>query len=167
MYTVFTHVMIWNFTFYVGQQNEVNKSHWKRTMESCFIILLSIELLTYFVYFEQFFPFCSKDNFRSQLLSRAGRKNKTLGTLHWRMGKTTLHDLWSFCREKNTDPNQVVVYLHSKGSKSTHSQEVKSLQSAYVTTGAEPRSAFTCQTIATYVPPELLANTWEHVGCAL
>mmetsp|Transcript_52593 Transcript_52593/g.114803 ORF Transcript_52593/g.114803 Transcript_52593/m.114803 type:complete len:84 (-) Transcript_52593:8-259(-) len=83
------------------------------------------------------------------------------------MGKTTLHDLWSFCREKNTDPNQVVVYLHSKGSKSTHSQEVKSLQSAYVTTGAEPRSAFTCQTIATYVPPELLANTWEHVGCAL
>lgn len=44
---------------------------------------------------------------------------------------TTLHDLWSFYREKNTDPNQVVVYLHSKGSKSTHS-----LQSAYITTGA-------------------------------
>ena len=48
----------------------------------------------------------------------------------------TLHDLWSFCREKNTDPNQIVVYLHSKGSSSVRDQEIKSLQSAYVTTGA-------------------------------
>ena len=52
------------------------------------------------------------------------------------MGKN--HAAWSWVLlpgEKTPIPTKS-FYLHSKGSKSTHSQEVKSLQSAYVTTGA-------------------------------
>ena len=94
-----------------------------------------------FVVFEPSLPFCSKENFQSQLLSRAGRKNETLGTLHWRMGKKIkLHDLWSFCREVNTDPNENRCLLDSicmpRALCRLISPEVKSLQSAYVTTGA-------------------------------
>ena len=51
----------------------------------------------------------------------------------------TLHDLWSFCRERNTDPNQIVVYVHSKGSRfvgDSDAQDIKSRQSVYLTTGA-------------------------------
>lgn len=52
----------------------------------------------------------------------------------------TLHDLWSFCRKKGTDPNQLVVYLHSKGSFSSLSDpglwKMQSFHRGYVTRGA-------------------------------
>mmetsp|Transcript_35258 Transcript_35258/g.56723 ORF Transcript_35258/g.56723 Transcript_35258/m.56723 type:complete len:357 (-) Transcript_35258:35-1105(-) len=84
----------------------------------------------------------------------------------------TLHDLWSFCRKKGTDPNQLVVYLHSKGSFSSLSDpglwKMQSFHRGYVTRGAlsqeclhMPKDCNICSTRMTPFPyTQTPGNMW-------
>ena len=78
----------------------------------------------------------------------------------------TLRDLWSFCRETETSPNQVVVYLHSKGS--FHAHETNGMQRYCLTSGALsqecmhlPKQCNVCSTRMTPIPqPHTPGNMW-------
>ena len=79
----------------------------------------------------------------------------------------TLHDLWSFCREKDTDPDQLVVYLHSKGSYNERRGK-NAKKRAYLTKGAlsqeclqMPKDCNICSTRMTPIPyAQTPGNMW-------
>lgn len=67
----------------------------------------------------------------------------------------TLHDLWSFCRRKDTYQSQVVVYLHSKGS--FHDSTGQKQLREYLTKGALSEECLTlpnqCNVCSTRISP--------------
>eukprot|EP00435_Cladocopium_sp_Y103_P016498 s3265_g4.t1 len=101
-------------------------------------------------------------NFSSQLT----KKTKFLA--HYSIGweNLTLRALWSFCREKDTNPKQIVVYLHSKGS--FHPQDWNGRLRYYLTSGAlsqectrMPNQCNVCSTRMTPIPqPHTPGNMW-------
>jgi hypothetical protein len=62
---------------------------------------------------------------------------------HYRLGDEvlTLHDLWEYCRQSSTHPQQKVIYLHSKGSFHPHKDNDR--LRAYLTRGALSRECST------------------------
>ena len=66
-----------------------------------------------------------------------------------------MHDLWSFCRRKDTNQSQVVVYLHSKGS--FHDSTGQKQLREYLTKGALSEECLTlpnqCNVCSTRISP--------------
>lgn len=113
-------------------------------------------------------PTMSNFNLSSELEKRA----KIIAHYPTGWENVTLHDLWSFCRKKGTDPDQLVVYLHSKGSFRGLSDpglwKVQSFHRGYVTRGAlsqeclhMPKDCNICSTRMTPFPyAQTPGNMW-------
>lgn len=113
-------------------------------------------------------PTMSNFNLSSELEKRA----KIIAHYPTGWENVTLHDPWSFCRKKGTDPDQLVVYLHSKGSFRGLSDpglwKVQSFHRGYVTRGAlsqeclhMPKDCNICSTRMTPFPyAQTPGNMW-------
>jgi len=108
-----------------------------------------------------------KDLSRLKLSKQLAERTKLIAHYDQGFEELTLHDLWSFCKHNGTDPEQLVVYLHSKGS--FHKWKGQAATDRYyLTSGAlskecmhMPKTCNVCSSRMTPVPhPHTPGNMW-------